>query len=83
MTSLQRKHPTVNHCAESSECDEKELKHVSDEFPWSIFLVSVTELSERFTYRSISAPMREAWPFLLLSSNKQSQKKKKKKVNCY
>lgn len=39
--------------------EEKSLRHVSDHIPWTIFLVAVTELGERFTYRSIVAPMRK------------------------
>jgi POT family proton-dependent oligopeptide transporter len=61
--------------ADSFECEHVEilepekrnLRRVCDDISLDIFLVAVVELAERFTYRSITAPMRE---FYLLSSQR-------------
>lgn len=42
-----------------SELEKTNLRRVCDDISLDIFLVAVVELAERFTYRSITAPMRE------------------------
>jgi POT family proton-dependent oligopeptide transporter len=42
-----------------SDLEKTDLRHVCDDISLDIFLVAVVELAERFTYRSITAPMRE------------------------
>lgn len=44
---------------EMSELEKTTLRRVCDDISLDIFLVAVVELAERFTYRSITAPMRE------------------------
>lgn len=39
------------------------LRHVYDDIPIKIFLVAIAELAERFTYRSVSAPIREYYHY--------------------
>lgn len=54
--------------ADSFECDHVEiaepekrnLRRVCDDISLDVFLVAGVELAERFTYRSITAPMRES-----------------------
>jgi POT family proton-dependent oligopeptide transporter len=49
-----------------TEWEEKNLRHVCDEIPPSIFLICIGELAERFTYRCITAPMRRNICLLVL-----------------
>jgi POT family proton-dependent oligopeptide transporter len=44
---------------EIAEPEKRDLRRVCDDISLDIFLVAVVELAERFTYRSITAPMRE------------------------
>lgn len=39
-----------------TEVELKTLRHVSDDLPWSAFLVAIVELCERFTYYGLSGP---------------------------
>lgn len=41
---------------EPTEHELKTLRKVSDNLPWSAFLVAVVELCERFTYYGLSGP---------------------------
>lgn len=44
---------------EMLEPEKRCLRRVCDDISLDIFLVALVELAERFTYRSITAPMRE------------------------
>ncbi|CAG8899001.1 unnamed protein product [Penicillium egyptiacum] len=49
--------PDEDYPSTPTEWEEKSLRRVCDKIPWTIFLVAVAELAERFTYRCITAPM--------------------------
>ncbi|KAE8389625.1 POT peptide transporter [Aspergillus alliaceus] len=51
--------PTTVECEslDSVETERSSLRHVCDDISLDIFLVAVAELAERFTYRSLTAPM--------------------------
>jgi POT family proton-dependent oligopeptide transporter len=45
---------------EVTEIERSSLRRVCDDISIDMFLVAVAELAERFTYRSITAPMRKS-----------------------
>ncbi len=51
--------PDEDYPSTPTEWEEETLRRVCDKIPWTIFLVAVAELAERFTYRCITAPMRK------------------------
>ncbi|KAI0145504.1 POT peptide transporter [Xylariaceae sp. FL1272] len=51
------RHLSADEECEPSETDLKTLRRVSDKIPFSIFLVVVAEVAERFTYRSLTGPL--------------------------
>ncbi|GMF74988.1 unnamed protein product [Aspergillus oryzae] len=54
--------PKAETWVEPTGVEHSDLRLVSDDISLDIFLVAVAELAERFTYRSITAPIRMIGP---------------------